>query len=77
MRVEFFDPDGTQMSLPASCTSLSGEDPYRRFGDESALFRVPDLLEFCEMTRGLSDKLNARGEKAALKYERLNMPTNE
>jgi hypothetical protein len=45
IRVEFFDPSGQQISLPMSCTTLAGEDPYIHFSDGKGLFRVPDLLD--------------------------------
>lgn len=45
IRVEFFDPNGHQISLPMSCTTLAGEDPYIHFSDGKGLFRVPDLLD--------------------------------
>jgi hypothetical protein len=44
IRVEFVDPSGQQLSLPMSCTTLAGEDPYIHFSDSQGFFRVPDLL---------------------------------
>src|SRR4029434_2244772 len=48
LRVEFFDPNGQQISLPIGCTTLAEEDPYIHFSDSQGLFRVPDLLELSE-----------------------------
>lgn len=59
IRVEFLGPDGQQMSLPASCTSLSREDPYRAFTAEDGLFRYPDLIEVAELLRLMVKDLGA------------------
>jgi hypothetical protein len=57
IRVQFIGPDGAQLSLPAACTSLSGEDPYRSFGDESVLFRLPDLIALRDLIDGLMNRI--------------------
>ena len=49
IHVEFIGPDGKQLSLPASCTTLTAEDPYTHFADADALFRLPDLMALCEL----------------------------
>ncbi len=49
MRVEFIGPEGKQISLPASCTTLAAEDPYTHFADADALFRLPDLIALAEL----------------------------
>jgi len=49
VRVEFIGPDGTPLSLPASCTTLAGEDPYTHFAAPQALFRFPDLMALAEL----------------------------
>ena len=58
MRVEFFDPNGQQISLPLSCTTLAGEDPYIHFSDGQGLFRVPDLLEVAAMLSWITEQVN-------------------
>jgi len=37
LRVEFFDPNGQQISLPIGCTTLAEEDPYIHFSDGTGL----------------------------------------
>ena len=59
MRVEFFDPSGQRISLPMSCTTLAGEDPYIHFSDGEGLFRVPDLLEVAAILSWLKQHLDA------------------
>ncbi len=48
IRVEFFGPDGKQMSLPASCTTLAEEDPYIQLAIPGNLFRFPDIIELAD-----------------------------
>jgi hypothetical protein len=49
LRVEFIGPDGKQLSLPASCTTLAAEDPYTHFAGPETLFRFPDLIALSEL----------------------------
>ena len=49
LRVEFFDPNGQQISLPLGCTTLAEEEPYIYFSNSNGLFRVPDLLELVKV----------------------------
>ena len=49
LRVEFIGPDGKQLSLPASCTTLAVDDPYTHFAGPEALFRFPDLMALAEL----------------------------
>ena len=57
--MEFFDPNGQQISLPIGCTTLAEEDPYIHFSDSKGLFRVPDLLELIEVLAWLKSQLEA------------------
>ena len=57
IRVEFFDPNGHQISLPISCTTLAGEDPYLHFSQGKGLFRVPDLLEVAALLSWIKEQL--------------------
>ena len=59
IRVEFFGPDGVQMSLPAGCTDLSGEDPYSKFSAEAALLRLPELLALCDIIDGVRGRIDS------------------
>ena len=59
LRVEFFDPNGQQISLPIGCTTLAAEDPYIHFSDGKGLFRVPDLLEVIEVLAWLKSQRKA------------------
>ncbi len=58
MRVEFFDPSGQQISLPMSCTTLAGEDPYIHFSDGKGLFRAPDLLDVATILSWLKQHMD-------------------
>lgn len=69
IRVEFFGPDGVQRSLPAGCTDLSGEDPYRIFADESALLRLPELVELCDIVAGVRGRTELSRSAIFLKSE--------
>lgn len=77
MRVEFFGPDGRQWSLLASCTDLSGEDPYKNFTDGPALFRLPELMVLCEITKGLKESQAAVSSDLPERSERQNTPDIE
>jgi hypothetical protein len=59
LRVEFFDPNGQQISLPLGCTTLAEEEPYSHFSNSNGLFRVPDLLALVEVLTGLTRQLEA------------------
>src|SRR4029453_12950031 len=63
IRVEFFDPSGQQMSLPISCTTLAGEDPYIHFSDSQGFFRVPDLLEVSAILSWIKQQMEATCSK--------------
>jgi hypothetical protein len=58
IRVEFFDPSGQQISLPISCTTLAGEDPYIYFSDGKVLFRVPDLVDVAAILSWLKQHMD-------------------
>ncbi len=55
LRVEFIGPEGKQIALPASCTTLVAEDPYTHFADADALFRLPDLIALAELMGLIGD----------------------
>jgi len=57
--VEFFDPNGQQISLPIGCPTLAEEEPYIHFSDSQGLFRVPDLLELIEILAWLTSQREA------------------
>jgi hypothetical protein len=59
LRVEFFDPNGQQISLPLGCTTLAEEEPYIHFSNSNGLFRVPDLLELVKVLTWLKLQLEA------------------
>jgi hypothetical protein len=63
LRVEFFDPNGQQISLPLGCTTLAEEEPYIHFSNSNGLFRVPDLLELVKVLTGLKLQLEAASTK--------------
>lgn len=46
------------MSLPISCTTLAGEDPYIHFSDGKGLFRVPDLLDVATILSWLKQHMD-------------------
>ena len=49
LRVEFLGPDGQQLSLPASCTTVAADDPYVHFAPPGDLFRLPDLVALADL----------------------------
>ena len=51
IRAEFLGPDGQQLSLPASCTTVAAEDPYVQFTLPGDLFRLPDLLALADFVQ--------------------------
>jgi hypothetical protein len=59
LRVEFFDPNGQQISLPLGCTTLAEEEPSIHFSHSNGLFRVPDLLALVEVLTWLKLQLEA------------------
>ena len=63
LRVEFFDPNGQQISLPLGCTTLAEEEPYIHFAHSNGLFRVPDLLELVKGLTWLKLQLEAASTK--------------
>lgn len=56
LRVKFIGPEGKQISLPASCTTLAAEDPYTHFAAADALFRLPDLIALSELMGLIGDR---------------------
>ena len=63
LRVEFFDPNGQQISLPLGCTTLAEEEPYIHFANSNGLFRVPDLLALVKVLTWLKLQLEAVSTK--------------
>jgi hypothetical protein len=63
LRVEFFDPNGQQLSLPLGCTTLAEEEPYIHFSHSTGLFRVPDLLALVKVLTWLKLQLEAVSPK--------------
>jgi hypothetical protein len=63
LRVEFFDPNGQQLSLPLGCTTLAEEEPYIHFSHSNGLFRVPDLLDLVKVLTWLKLQLEAASTK--------------
>ena len=59
LRVEFFDPNGQQISLPLGCTTLAEEEPSSHFANSDGVFRVPDLLALAEVLTWLKLQLEA------------------
>ena len=63
LRVEFFDPNGPQISRPLGGTTLAEEEPYSHFSNRHGLFRVPDLLELVKVLTWLKPQLEAASTK--------------
>ena len=62
-------PSDERMSLPAGLTDLSGEDPYRKFAEPSALLRLPELLELCDVIASLRDRIESSSSTLVTKNE--------